>query len=187
MAQGCFASAVKSGGTTRRAARMATLDATWRRTAGPQLGFTVGRFDPAVRDSMYRSIAASAFRSNPSAVLVGHFRLWPLFMYNPLGDLSRAGGPAPVRSLVRTASWALQFALAAGALLSVLLPAARKRAGDLIVFALMTFLVTGVVTGPLAGTRYSLPFYWVLVSVACCGWLSIFGRGGGEILEDRHR
>jgi 4-amino-4-deoxy-L-arabinose transferase-like glycosyltransferase len=140
-------------------------------------GLGGGRFCPSIdverRDSLFRSIALTTFRSAPLRIIVGNFDRWPWFLANPVGDLGRAGGPQPVRSAVRVASMALQILLALGAAVALALPSVRKRSGHLLVFAALTFLVIGVVTGQLAGTRYSLPFYWVLVAVASCGWTGL--------------
>lgn len=153
-------------------------------TAVPEgwAGLGGGRFCPSVdvgaRDNLFRSIAVSAFRQAPLRVVLGHFDNLPLFLANPVGDLDRAGGAWVVRVAVRACSMAFQCALAAGALLALFRRRVRESASTLLVFSVMTFLVTASVTGPLAGTRYSLPFYWVLVSVAACGWVSTLGSGG---------
>lgn len=137
-------------------------------------GLGGGRFCPSVdiarRDSLFRSIAVSTFMQAPLRIIAGHFDRWPWFLANPVGDLGRAGGSPALRAAVRSGSMAFQIALAAGALLALLRRGVRTRASRLLVFSALTFVVVATVTGPLAGTRYSLPFYWALVSVAACGW-----------------
>jgi hypothetical protein len=154
-------------------------------------GLGGGRFCPktdvARRDSMFRHVAIEAFLSTPGPVIAAHFTGWPLFFANPVGDLDRAGGSGLLKSLVRAGSMVFQIALLAGATLALLSRRVRRDAGALLVFAAIWFVYCAVVLGPLAGTRYSLSFYWILVPVASCGWLSIFGKGGDGILEDRRR
>lgn len=53
----------------RLAGRMTELDAAWRRTAGPRLGFTVGRFDPSDREPSAVAVAL-AEEGRPVAFVV---------------------------------------------------------------------------------------------------------------------
>jgi 4-amino-4-deoxy-L-arabinose transferase-like glycosyltransferase len=151
-------------------------------------GLGGGRFSPSVdiaaRDSVFRSAALSSFREAPARIILAHFTRWPWFLANPVGDLGRAGGPPLIRSAIRAGSMAFQLILVSGALLALIRKKVRTCASALLELSALTFVVTGIVTGPLAGTRYSLPFYWALVSVASCGWLSIFPPGPRAKRED---
>jgi hypothetical protein len=152
-------------------------DLACTKVPGGWAGLGGGRFCPSIdvgrRDSLFRSVAISTFMQAPLRIVLGHFTKWPLFLANPVGDLSRAGTPPMMVVVARASSMAVQIALALGALLALAQRRVRAVAPDLLVFSALTFLVTGVVAGPLAGTRYSLPFYWALVSVASCGWMAL--------------
>jgi len=143
-------------------------------------GLGGGRFCPSVdidsRDSLFRSVAISALRRAPLRIVIGHFNRWPWLLSNPIGDLSRAGGHPVIRGVVRAGSMAFQVLLAVGALLALVQRRLRGEASELLFFSIALFLIVAVVTGPLAGTRYSLPFYWALISAASCGWVSILSK-----------
>ena len=63
------ANGIEGLGDTRLATKLSTLDEAWRRKAGPQLGFTVGRFDP--RDGNASAVAAAVDEAgDPVAFIV---------------------------------------------------------------------------------------------------------------------
>ncbi|NMC34342.1 MAG: phospholipid carrier-dependent glycosyltransferase [Veillonellaceae bacterium] len=135
-------------------------------------GLGGGRFcpdmDPIERDRLYREAAVEAFRESPWSIIVGHFTSWPEFLDNPVGNRGNFPLPGIVKFVFINSSQLLQYLLLIGFLFSIAVLFFRPVAFDLILFNSLVVFITGVVTGPLAGPRYSLPFYWSLVATTFC-------------------